>query len=359
LSDLEIFPVLNDFCRRGILREKSGTYQFTLPLFQQWLVQIGMELIIADKLGDEIAAAMQNAEDAAFVHVNEIADVARSWPIYQGRQIGSEDIRSWLNQVQSQREQRLLFTLLKTIRFFGEIEVRALLKSAYSIVRQQVPLVIQRKRSDRRNDILVTYVDGEGKSGQYYAGRFAEENGISTKAILAQKGFGESATAFEKATEIPPSAIVIVDDIIGTGKTLADNVAAFVTENKIYLETKKVPVIVVALTATSDGEEKVRSRMAKLPIDNIDLRVCEPLPPRHEAFSRANDIWRDQDEYDRAKALCADWGAKIYWNNPLGFGGQGLLVVFPQTCPNNSLPILHSGSRGTQQWKPLFQRLVN
>jgi hypothetical protein len=43
------------------------------------------------------------------------------------------------------------------------------------------------------------------------------------------------------------------------------------------------------------------------------------------------------------------------------FGGLGLLLVFPTTVPNNSLPILHSyaGSGSRLGWKPLFRRVVN
>ena len=54
-------------------------------------------------------------------------------------------------------------------------------KSLHSILRQSLPVFIQKKRNDRRDDILVTYVDGPAKSGASYAALYAEENGILGK----------------------------------------------------------------------------------------------------------------------------------------------------------------------------------
>jgi hypothetical protein len=57
LASTDVIALLNDFCRREILREKSGQYEFVLPMFEQWLVAKGMTKLIADTLGDEMADA--------------------------------------------------------------------------------------------------------------------------------------------------------------------------------------------------------------------------------------------------------------------------------------------------------------
>ena len=60
---------------------------------------------------------------------------------------------------------------------------------------------------------------------------------------------------------------------------------------------------------------------------------------------------------EEAEALCRDIGSTIYKRSPFGFGGLGLLVVFPTTVPNNTLPMLHSASKEVDRaWKPLFPR---
>jgi hypothetical protein len=94
---------------------------------------------------------------------------------------------------------------------------------------------------------------------------------------------------------------------------------------------------------------------------DIEFRSCEILPKEAFAFPPETTVWAYAGEEARARALCVDLGSHIYQRNPLGYGGMGLLVVFPTTVPNNSLPILHSHSRqgSGRTWKPLFERVVN
>jgi hypothetical protein len=152
-----------------------------------------------------------------------------------------------------------------------------------------------------------------------------------------------------------------VDDIVATGKYWANAFSSFVHQYRRTLSAVNVPINLIALTATNKGEQYVRDEIAKIDWLDADLRVCESLLDENFAFAEDNGIWESHEEAQEAIALCRDLGAKIYQNNPLGFGNQGLLVVFPDTCPNNTLPILHSyakeGSR--TDWFPLFPRLTN
>jgi hypothetical protein len=122
-----------------------------------------------------------------------------------------------------------------------------------------------------------------------------------------------------------------------------------------------VPVTGIALTATSEGKQHVRSALSNVGWLDVDLRICELLAASNFAFSDGGSIWSSAEEREEAKALCTDLGATIYHDAPLGFGNQGLLIVFPDTCPNNTLPILHSHgqSGGAAKWAPLFPRLTN
>jgi hypothetical protein len=75
LPTVEIVPLLTDFVRREILREKGRSYEFVVPLFQEWLVQKGVAKLISDTLGDEIADAIQQAEDTAYVTAAEVTEL--------------------------------------------------------------------------------------------------------------------------------------------------------------------------------------------------------------------------------------------------------------------------------------------
>jgi hypothetical protein len=152
-----------------------------------------------------------------------------------------------------------------------------------------------------------------------------------------------------------------VDDIVATGDSLAGKLMEFIRENEAILRDAAAPIVAIALTGTPDGETRVRNAMQEFNWLDFDLRICEPLIAGSFAFDPTNRIWETQEDLERAKALCRDLGANIYRDAPLGYGDQSLLVVFPETCPNNTLPIIHSASRSNAQrkWSPLFPRVTN
>jgi hypothetical protein len=360
LSAPDISAVLNDFMRREILSESEGFYKFVLPVFGLWLKDVGVRRLVSDTLAQELAEAAQIEEDRSYVQSDEVTQLTAEWPTYRGRKIGTDDVRSWFEQVALHKEQRLLFKVLRNLQVFSEIAIREKLKVAHSFIRTKLPEFVIKKRSDRRTDVVVTYVDGEGKSGQFYASRYAEENQLSVRSILSPHKFS-SAFEAHRSKYGSVAALLIVDDIVATGDSLAGKLTSFTRENESALRDAALRVTAIALTATADGEARVRDALQEFDWLDFDLRICEPLLDRAFAFHPSNKIWGSQDELEGAKALCRDLGANIYRDAPLGYGDQALLVVFPETCPNNTLPIIHSSSRSDapRKWRPLFPRITN
>lgn len=104
-------------------------------------------------------------------------------------------------------------------------------------------------------------------------------------------------------------------------------------------------MLVIALIGTEEGEEKVNNILKQHSVIN-KIHVSEMLENTSIAFPKEGfGFWEDLDEMHRAKALALKLGTKIY-KKPLGFNEQGLLLVLPETCPNNSLPILSRAKRG-------------
>lgn len=359
LAEHQVKAILTDFCRRDILKEEDGLYRFVVPLFGMWLEQTGADRIISDRFGDEVAAGLEDEEEKARISSSEIMELVQLWPAYRGREITAENVRGWLEQVGSFREQRLLFTILKSLRFVTESDIREKLRLAHEAIRKVTPLIVTTDKKQKRNDIIVTYVDGEAKSGQYYAGRYAEENKISSICVIGPVDFSKRSKAYEDKYDVTVNGIVIVDDIIATGDSLSNAIKAFVEENRDYIKERSIKLVIVALLGTKKGVEKVERTIESLDGVNPVLRIMEPLEDRFYAFSEEPGIWSSQEDFQRGKALCINIGARMYKKNPLGFGGMGLLVVFPNTCPNNSLPIIHSLSKEPNPWNPLFPRPVN
>jgi hypothetical protein len=359
LTESEISSVLADFVSREVLVEANGSYRAVLPIFQLWLIDIGLTRLAADALSQDLAADAQRAEDQARVLSEELVTLTDKWPTYRGKHVGPEDVRAWLNQKPSSRDQRALFSILKAVRFFSEAEILERIRSGRVVVLGFAEAAVRRKASERRNDIVVTYVDGEGKSGQKYAAMYAEENLIATTAILPPSSF---PAAYRKHVEAhgAPKVVVIVDDFVGTGQSLASNIKRFHDENLELFVSSGPSVLAFALIATRDGQRTVLDALSKLEYPRLDFRAGEVLDDGASLFSGTRGVFQTAEERDRAKALATDIGATIYKSAPLGFGGQGLAVVFPTTVPNNSLPLLHSRGKGTApHWRPLFERLVN
>ena len=354
LNSGEVLPLLENLCKRGVFREHNGgIYKPTVELFGTWLQEGGFSELVSDRLGDELAEAKQKREDKAYVQSKEIVQLAEKWECYQGQKITEEKIRAWIEQVKPHVEQRLLFKLLQNIRFFGELEAKEKFSQAHKWICHKLPTFVKSRRAQRRNDILVSHCDGPGKSGEYYAALYASANDILRKNLIALCDLEKKLGQIGNSKEI---GLVIVDDMIGTGTNLVEKLSDL---SDLFQQTNvgtNIPLSVVALCGTVEGERRVRKHLEKS-LPNADLEVCEILESRHFAFGNTIGFWETEDEIDEAKALLTHLGTRVQRQRPLGFGKQGLLLTFSRNCPNNSLPILHGYSRGEHQWEPLFPRI--
>jgi hypothetical protein len=358
LSESEIHSSLHDFVRRDVLVEADRVFGLGLPIFRLWLIDVGVRQLCADALNEELANEILAQENEALVRSEEVAVLSKQWTTYRGKHVGTDEIRAWYQQIDGVREQRILFELLRRTRVFSETHIRERLRAAHALLRPSLPEFVIRKRGERRKDVLIVYIDGEGKSGAGYASTYAEENGISTDCVLSRSGFGDRFRDHVRSNSIP-AAIVIVDDIAATGKSLAANLAAFLAEFEDLLAGVKVRAL--TLVSTEAAQLHILEKLGTYDEIDIDFRSCEILAPETFAFPTNASVWRSNEDEARARALCKDLGSRIYPQNPLGYGGLGLLVVFPTTVPNNSLPILHSRSRTSShhRWEPLFPRITN
>lgn len=356
LPDHEGMPLLEDFVRRDILREQKGEFYCSIYLFEKWLIEIGINRLIASTLADDIEMKLQYANDAAYVTSGEVQALAESWPLYRSQSVGPESIRSWLEQVKNFQEQRLLFKILQNVRFIRPEDIEQKLEVAHSrFVLGRVGALQIAKRSDKRRDVWLTYLGGPGKSGTQYARMYAKANSISTECIMepvsVEKALREAGPDFVK-----PKAILIIDDVVGSGKTISDGVVSLAEQCGALLTNLSIPVLVIVMISTEEGQQKIINTIKSTKFCPVDLHICEYLGHDNYAFPQTHlGIWATQDEKDRAKALCLRLGTGLY-KDPLGYAGQGLLLVMPDTCPNNSLPILHKTKQTPPNWRALFQR---
>jgi hypothetical protein len=235
-------------------------------------------------------------------------------------------------------------------------------KVVHRFVTQNIPAVIRpvrRGSAERRSDILVTYLDGNAKSGQAFAAKYAEENLISTANVVSPEEALRVIGSIDLVGDARYKAIVTVDDVVATGGTMSNNLDKFLKGGNDIFAKLRVVILAVAVAATAEGEGRVRDLLHKYNSIKVDIRVCDPITRKIYAFDKDNGLWENEAELREARILCREIGNKVYHRAPLGYGDLGLLVVFPDSCPNNSLPILHAGDVAGGVWTPLFPRPKN
>ena len=348
----EALPLLDDFCRRNVFRQTEDAYHPTVSLFADWLREGGFSRLVSDQLGDELAAAKQSREDEAYVHAHEIGVLVDSWDLYQGRQITSDDVRAWIQQVDSNVERRILFKILENVRFLREPEVREKFEQAHRRIRFKLPAFVKRSRAQRREDIFITYADGPGKSGAHYASIYAAVNEIASTNIVVPSEVVSAVGSVEPGKQV---GVVLVDDMLGTGNNMVERLSALSAGFREAGIGTVIPLSVAVLCGTSKGESVVRAFLER-EMANADLEVCETIGEGSFAFPEGLGFWKSVEEKNVAKTLAGDLGVRVQKRNPLGYGEQGLLLTFSRNCPNNSLPILHGNGRGEKSWRAIFPR---
>lgn len=356
LHPSDVGPLVDDFCRRDIMTEVNGQLTMQLPIFERWLRDVGVTKLIASTLADDLESALQKARDAAYVSSGELEALVRHWPLYRGHKVTSERVRAWLDQVADTQDQRLLFTILDNMRFVTPAQIGEQLKLAHErFVSKWIPPRVRENKVEKRRDIVITYLDGPGKSGATYARAYAKENELLMEGVMEP---GRAVRRLGSEHE-RPSAIVLVDDLAGTGKTIAESIVGFLSTLAAVPQAQQVPVFVVLLYATEEAIGHLASQLKRHSGINVRLHVCTILTDKDRAFpAEGVGFWPDEQARDRAKALCVRLSAGLY-KDPLGFGGQGLVIAFPDTCPNNNLPVIFASRSGTHPWHPLLERPVS
>jgi len=333
---------------RKIVRIVSNKIEFLVPFFLRWLIDTGINEIISVSIDADASLRRSREEEQARIRSEEILTVTRNWQgLYKGRQISEDSVRSWLNQFGDTTRQRLAFTILQGLKFYNQAEIRAKVKEAHGIVSRHLVHVIE-KGKVKRSDIVVSYLDGPGKSGSRYAKLYADENGIYYSNVIERSQLGSHLR--NKSKEI--DAVVFIDDVVGSGKSAAENFENIAKDADIMASRDQVKMFFIAICGLDAGIVEMEKRISKLPLQ-IEVHVCDHLDDKDRVFSDRSRFFLDSAQRHEALALCREIGATLEKRQPLGYGDSQLAIVFEDTVPNNSLPVLWKQRNG---WAALFPR---
>ncbi|OQA00755.1 MAG: Archaeal ATPase [Planctomycetes bacterium ADurb.Bin401] len=338
---------LKEFQNRQVLVEQNNHYDCKIPLFRDWLIEKGVSVLTASP-GEDVLLALKKEEEKKRIQSGEIKDLAGKWN-YRGVNIGADHIRAWLDQFGNHENQRLIFKILQKISFYSENNIRDKMKVAHGIVvRHFIERVEEKEKGKRKkSNILISYLDGIGKSGAYYAKIFADENEIYYQNIVERK---EIKNVLSEKPDI--QALVFIDDFVGTGNSACEYFKKLDQECGDTLKNTNLIIFFIVVSGFQESQMEIKGFLDKLSLP-IKVHILDPLDESAKVFSDKSLIFTDQVDRHKALNICQQYGARLVKDAPLGYGDVQTTIVFADNCPNNSLPILWAESK---EWKPLFKR---
>jgi hypothetical protein len=370
LNRREASDELDSLVDRHVLIASEDVVTCKVPLFARWLRSHGrgdISLTYTDAAEIEAYIAQQRAatehatraevvdvEDRAQVapvRYGELDQVVSRWGAFNGSRISVEQSLQWIRQFR-EADQRLMLPILTGLSYFDEAWAREKLRVAHRSVRAGTREVFGAAKGDeptRSQAFIVTYLGGDGKSGSTVARLYAEENHIHRgRNVFGGDRLEGRARSLEQLQRV-----VFVDDFVGTGASLENELEDFEREHGEWLRSLELETYLVVLAAFRRGAERVHQVIDRLRLP-IRLHVGQELTDEQDrCFGTESRFYSNDVEREQARLLAYQIGSRLEPRTPLGFGDLQAAVVFDWACPNNSLPILRT--RGAD-WIPLFER---
>jgi hypothetical protein len=345
LTDVEVRDLVREFARRGVLEVRAGEIHAKVGLFDSWLARYGVRAITTTFSDPDATLHARRRDREEHVDAEELTELVLAWGPYKGSKVTSEEVRAWLNQFDSIRAQRLMFRVLQGIRFYDAGRIRGKLAEAHAIVRHGLTQRLQPGRQ-KRDDILISYLGEVGKSGVRYARLYADQNGIYSDQVVDHPKLAERLAAGNI------QALVLVDDLLGSGDQASDFLNNLDTKVGDLLRKHETKVVFIALCGFAAAQRRVADAIDRLVLP-IELHICDTLGEDDRCFSEQSRIFPDAGERAEALGIAESVGKRLQRRQPLGYRNVQGTVVFEDSCPNSTLPILWD-SRGN--WRPLFPR---
>ena len=258
-------------------------------------------------------------------------------------------------------ERRHALYLLSKFLYFGDIQVRQLLRAMFSdLVRHRLSVLV---RGTLRDDgdfegVHRGFLEELGKTRFLGLGDASESGGLILYLFRVANGMSKDYFANLNELITGPTTdpntvwacpdirrLVFVDDFCGTG-----NQAEEVAEKRIQpvLEVARhcnvdVEVWYLTLLATTAGIHNLRSKNL---FDRVEC-VSE-LDSSYRAFGDYSQFYvnaPDGISKDDAEAIAMHYGKELQPFHPLGYANSQLLLGFNHNVPDNTLPIISMESQ--------------
>jgi len=353
--------------RDVLVQRKEGDGQaISLQLFREWLGENARSKLLPHWCSykeserkaqtDEPASPISfDVPDNAFpISEDDMLAVAQRL-IYCGKQKDVAEIKSWLRQFDDDSRIETAFLLLQRVAERGFIN-----EGMRGLGMNKIEEMIHAKRrsvgsgswnivKNRRDNLAIGYVDAEHKSGATMA-REAKN--------MLRAGKCASATDLDgwmRSHADADALVTILDDFSGTGNTLVKGMQKFRSKISADLWEQYVKEGRLALFVMFAFPEALEAIRKEFP--GIQVLAATVLSDELRACDDEAGIFESEGERNFARDVLQQIGRELSPSFPLGHGDMGVLVVFHNTTPNNTLPIFWSGGSVQERpWRPLFPR---
>ena len=230
--------VLRRLLDRKVLRTATANkIEVSLPIFKDWLVQGESRRLLLSQWRD---FRKKQSVQQGTVEISSPSIIPPPFPIpeddllavsqslvYFGRQKDATELRVWLRQFDDDPRIEIAFLLLKRLAEKGfvtegaKLEAMQTLQDALNSKRLRIGNGAWRFVRNRRDNLCVTFVDSEMKSGAVTAREIAK------RVRPGKQGAPGDIVEWMKSHVDKDPMILVVDDFSGTGFTLEKGLSKF------------------------------------------------------------------------------------------------------------------------------------
>lgn len=264
-------------------------------------------------------------------HVERIQAAIGKWPIT----ISLDHAVRWVLQFEAE-DYALAVRILEHISVLGSGQVRSTLEAAHTkLIRK-----ISEKGTPLKGDnTLFAAIGSSAKSGSLIAYHYR------VTADIPENSFVESDE--EDLLDLSKiDNIVLVDDVIGSGRTISKEVKRVAEE--VYTLARSRNIFVLTVAGYSDGIKHIVEETGATVVTALEYNTNDTVANLDAKFYSGMPVAERQSSLDKIKRYCRNIST-----SSLGFADLGGLLVFDHNTPNTTLPIIWSNSK---EWLPLFPR---
>ena len=267
--------------------------------------------------------------------VERIEQAIAAWPI----PVSVDQAVQWVLQF-DRDDYGLAIRILEHIAVLSQANIR----SAFAVAQAKLERVAAEKDAPiRPGNTLYAGVGHAAKSGALMAYHYRLAASVSANNFFVHEE-GDDID-FAKVENI-----VLLDDVIGTGDTVVEDVTEIAPAVHSLLKTRNLFVLTVA--GYDKGVAHVVEKTGASVIAALEYASSDTVTDLDATFYAGLPMAERARTLDRIKRycrICTEADPRF----ALGYGNIGGLLVFDHNTPNTTLPLIWARGNG---WRPLFPR---